>query len=497
MNRALREGVQASILPDGIELTDTQTGFAVELRSGDVPAMTSPGPDGDRLWSKLSLMGLAKPAADLKEVRRRQRGALRRSEPPLLDRLRDLMARIRREIPFFCERAASYDPRRLASLEDFQGLPYLRKQDLRANFPNGLIPTSTDLRAGLDDGSLTILATSGSTDERLQIVTRSIIDRLPFGSDDLFGVPIGGKQPRTAFFTTPVCASMVCRRAAGTFEERRSSISPDLYLRTTNDPFAIETPILKSFCEDVERFQPSILAADPLYLQCVVRAAKRDGIKLPTIPVIQRGFEFATRKAIADIREAFAAPVFNDYGASEENRIAIECHLGSLHVRADVVYFEIIDQSGPCQPGIPGAVAITTFDTVTPLVRYLIGDVAAWTGRTCSCAFSDWPTIDYHGRSKDLVRSRGRWVTAAEIDDAVGTPDWLDFYRLSQTSSASFEIEVVPAAGESPEVGELSTRLKHLIEPDKVRYRPVSRIDPLPSMKIGTVQTRLPTCEIP
>src|SRR5262249_50095888 len=160
--------------------------------------------------------------------------------------------------------------------------------------------------------------------------------------------------------TTPACATMGCRRATGSYEDRQSTISPDLYLRTARDPFVMAPELLAQFCEDMERFQPTILAADPIYLQCLVRHAREKRIELPGAQVVQRGFEFGTRAAVRDIGQAFRVPVLDDYGASEENRIAIECHRGSLHVRADVLHLEIVGQSGPCPPGAVGAVALTS-----------------------------------------------------------------------------------------------------------------------------------------
>jgi len=213
--RMLRAGVELAPLKDGIQLTDTATGFAVELDANDAVALTDFGPNSVRVWDRLTSFGLTDSISDMKEVRRRQRSAFDEANPPVLERLRALLAQIRCDVPFFRDRAEQYDPKHINTFEDFRNVPFMRKSDLRQHFPAGLISRSVDLAAATRDGTLAILATSGSTDERLEIVTRSVIDRLPFGSEDLLGIPIGGKQPRTAFFTTPVCASMSCRRAAG------------------------------------------------------------------------------------------------------------------------------------------------------------------------------------------------------------------------------------------------------------------------------------------
>jgi phenylacetate-CoA ligase len=497
MREQLREGVRVSGLGDGIQITDHGTGFAVELGRGDVAIMNGRGARTDAFWGRLRELGLTAAVPGAAEARRRQRAAFAAANPPLIDRLRDRLDRISREVPFFRDRAAIYDAARVGDLDTFARLPFMRKRDLRANFPHGLVPDGLDVAAGVERGELAIVATSGSTDERLQVVTRAVIDRLPFGSDDLLGMAIGGKQPRTAFFTTPVCSAGQCHLGRNTYEDRLSKGSPDLTLVSAEDPFAIDRSLLDLFCEDVARFSPTILAADPIYLQCLVRQARRYGVDLPRIGLIQRGFEFGSEAAIRDIGCAFEVPILNDYGASEENRLAVECHRGGLHVRADVIHMEILDASGPCPPGVLGAVVLTTFDTLTPLVRYLIGDVAEWTGKACDCEFANWPTIRLHGRLKDRLRSRGRWITTLEIDAAIGAPNWLDFYRVTQVSTNRIEVEVIPALGEACDFGDLAERLEHYLDPTEIGFRKVARLDPLPSMKIGITRTRLSTPEVP
>ncbi len=491
MTRTLRPGIEITPLPEGIQLTDRETGFAVELEPSYVPLLEGTGPEADEFWSTLTEMGLVDTGLDLREIRRRQRHRLLAEHPPLLDRLRERLADVRRNVPFFRERASEYDPERLSSIEDYATIPFMRKRDVRANFPNGLVPDDTDVAQGLSDHTLVLMVTSGSTDERLQLVSRVEIDRHPFGCDDLYGVPIGGKQPRTAFFTTPVCSGVECHLGQSAYEDRLRKVYPDLMLNSTDDPFAIQPELIDSFCEEIDRFQPQILLADAIYLQCLIRSARELGRKLPRVPFVQYGFEFGHRAAVRDIKLEFEVPALNEYGASEENRLALECHRGSLHVRADVVHLEILNAQGPCPPGVPGAVALTTFDSLTPLVRYLIGDVAAWTGETCDCAFADWPTIELHGRLKDMIRAGDRWVSTLDIDKAIGAPEWLDFYRVIQHGPEQFEAQVIPGLGAEPNFKDLAGRLSRYLDPRHVQFRTVSRFDPLKSMKIGLTQNRL------
>jgi len=140
---------------------------------------------------------------------------------------------------------------------------------------------------------------------------------------------------------------------------------------------------------------------------------------------------------------------------------------------------------------VVGAVALTTLDSLTPLVRYLIGDAAAWTGKPCDCAFADWPTIELHGRLKDMMRVEDRWVSTLDVDKAVGAPDWLDFYRVIQHGPERFEAQVIPGLGAGPDFEDLAERLSPHLNPRHLEFRAVSRFDPLKSMKIGLTETRL------
>jgi hypothetical protein len=144
MSEQLREAVDRSSLPAGAQLTDSATGFAVELGPRDVELLDGSGPASTEFWGKLREMGLTSAVSDRKEVRRRQRPSFATATPSVLDRLRDRLDRIRREVPFFRQRAATYDPALLGDLTDMARIPFMRKRDLREGFPNAFIPEYID-----------------------------------------------------------------------------------------------------------------------------------------------------------------------------------------------------------------------------------------------------------------------------------------------------------------------------------------------------------------
>ena len=88
------------------------------------------------------------------------------------------------------------------------------------------------------------------------------------------------------------------------------------------------------------------------------------------------------------IEDVFQCPVTNRYGCEEVGLIACECeeHHG-LHVNADAVYVEVLRPDGtPARPAETGMVVVTDLhNRAMPLIRYQIGDMAAWASRPCPC----------------------------------------------------------------------------------------------------------------
>lgn len=468
----------------------------MEINDENLAHILAANSSSERVWSYLEALGLTDENLPPLELRRLQRKALGHINAASVERLKERLEEICDTVPFFQERKNLYSPNKIKTWADFERSPLMWKDDLRRSFPSKIISTRVDLRTELEQGSLQILTTSGSTDERLQIVSKTQIERLPFGCDDLFNIPMGGIQPKTAFFMAPACSFLDCRVGKSSFEDRIINNS-DLVLTSTTDPFGMDESLVRAFIEDLEKFRPMILSANPLYLQCLIRKGNAMGILFPSIPIVQSAFEFGTNCAKRDIEKAFNVQLFNDYGASEENRLAVECYRGSLHVRSDAVHIEIVNTAGACEPGKKGAILVTNFDSVTPLFRYVIGDAGAWSPYKCSCEFSSWPVIELHGRWKDMLRGENDWVSAKDVDDAIGCPTWIDFYRMTQLSLTSFEFEYIANQPEQVDLKYLEQSLSRLLGRSEICFKERKRFTPLRSLKIGTTMTKLKVPKIP
>jgi phenylacetate-coenzyme A ligase PaaK-like adenylate-forming protein len=106
------------------------------------------------------------------------------------------------------------------------------------------------------------------------------------------------------------------------------------------------------------------------------------------------------------VQQAFGCPVANSYGASEFLALASECGQGGLHLNADWVVLEPVDEQGrPVPPGRPGRTTLLTnlANRVQPLIRYDLGDRVTLLPQACACG-SALPLIEVQGRCDDSLR---------------------------------------------------------------------------------------------
>src|SRR5947209_5504868 len=108
------------------------------------------------------------------------------------------------------------------------GMPTVSKRDLRRGFPKALVRKQYDLKAEMARGAVEIIATSGTTENRLQVLwewywwdpqereamrlNRRVAELMPAGG--------AGPSFREAVLTTPVCGGATCHVGFLSREER-------------------------------------------------------------------------------------------------------------------------------------------------------------------------------------------------------------------------------------------------------------------------------------
>ena len=93
------------------------------------------------------------------------------------------------------------------------------------------------------------------------------------------------------------------------------------------------------------------------------------------------------------IERFFQSKCFDHYGQCEGVAMAMECRNGQMHVIPAIGILEILREDGtPCAPGETGEMVATgLLNDAMPLIRYRLGDYAAW-AETQNCELRQSPT---------------------------------------------------------------------------------------------------------
>ena len=114
------------------------------------------------------------------------------------------------------------------------------------------------------------------------------------------------------------------------------------------------------------------------------------------------------------IETFFGCRCYDSYGQAEAVAMAMECAHGRMHVIPGAGIIEILRADGsPCRPGEVGEIVATgLLNDAMPLIRYRMGDYAAWDEeQVCPCG-NRQPAISHlEGRLDDyLILADGRKV---------------------------------------------------------------------------------------
>ena len=114
------------------------------------------------------------------------------------------------------------------------------------------------------------------------------------------------------------------------------------------------------------------------------------------------------------IETFFQCKCYDQYGQSEGVCMAMECPHGRMHLVPAAGIVEILEEDGsPCAPGEVGEVVATgLLNDAMPLIRYRLGDYAAWAeDQECPCGNVHPILAHLEGRLDDyLITTDGRKI---------------------------------------------------------------------------------------
>jgi phenylacetate-CoA ligase len=257
-------------------------------------------------------------------------------------------------------------------------------------------------------------------------------------------------DPR-AWATLKFLVKLRARRACGTRPTDRVALLeavPPARARTSPAARVTRISILQpaaAVAAELAEFAPDTVYGLSSALLEVAAELRARGVRLRVRRVFTSGELLgpAIRQAIGD---AFGARVFDVYGSSETKEIAWECRTGGMHVNADVVRLEVLDEAGRVvADGIEGdLVATLLVNRAMPLLRYRIGDRGSLLTRRCDCGHP-FPLLGVvTGRAADaLVLPGGGRISAYAFTCAMERVSEVLRYQVTQVEPSRLRIRAI------------------------------------------------------
>lgn len=183
----------------------------------------------------------------------------------------------------------------------------------------------------------------------------------------------------------------------------------------------------------------------PKTLHVLALEAERLGIELKLHYVLAQGGSMDAADKAACLR-VLGAKSLELYSSKEGGPIAYPCtHDAGMHVNAESVLVEIVDEDGRAvPPGVSGRVVITPFvSTAQPLIRYEQGDFARF-GPRCPCGRQLPVLAAIEGRSIAVFTHPDGRKVATMLGARARAALNCSFWQIAQVGPLQFEVRYVP-----------------------------------------------------
>jgi phenylacetate-CoA ligase len=300
-------------------------------------------------------------------------------------------------------------PENIRSLDDLKKIPFTAKNDLRDNYPFGMVTAKSDeiveihASSGTTGNPIVGAYTKNDMDVWQEVMARSIyttggrqqdVIHIAYG----YGLFTGGLGFH--YGAQKVGAKII--PASGGMTQRQIKLMKDL--------------------------GATILACTPSFAVYLAETMAQDGIDPRKDLKLKSGMFGAepwSDKIRERIEKELGIEAFDVYGLTElcGPGVSIECneHHG-LHIAEDHFIVETIDpDTGEVLPaGEEGELVFTTLTkTGLPMLRYRTRDISKIETEKCKCGRTHARMMRVHGRSDDMLIVRGVNVFPSQIEYAV------------------------------------------------------------------------------
>lgn len=401
-----------------------------------------------------------------------------------LARVGELVEFARESVPFY-RRAYADGPRDIADAADLARLPPLTKDDLRAEFPTGLLAEGFKYGSLIRDGEAEVLYSSGTTMDGDRAPSLHLTSEDEANYDSPFGIYTATEAQ--ARFSTPRCTGRECYIQQQSKEDR--TFGANLILNSSANPMFMTDAALHEVAGELAEWEPVVLSGNPWYLAVLLRFLAREEIELPaSIVAVLFGTEFVPSPVQRYVSDRVGLLPFDNYSASEVGNISNTCPLGVYHV-FDTVHVEVVRGDRPAAPGELGEILVSNLNRrAMPMLRYRTGDLGIALA-DCRCGLPH-PALELHGRISECLVNGGTFATPRSVDRAAAPIEGLLFYRVRQDQDGRVAVEAIPRPDTHRPPSEIAAELAAAIEElgfPVADVKDVERMHTRESMKFSTV----------
>jgi phenylacetate-CoA ligase len=355
-----------------------------------------------------------------------------------LARLKNLVEMLYANVPFYRTKmdALAIAPRNIHIVADIARLPFTTKDDLRVNYPHGLLACPKDriVEVHMSSGTTGKPVVDEYTANDINI-WREVMARTLAGAgctkDDIvqncygYGLFTGG--PGAHYGAMTIGAEVLPMSSGNT--ARQLMVMQD--------------------------FGSTMLTCTPSYALYMTEEAADAGIDLHKLPLNKGcfGAEPWSENMRKEIERRYGMKAHDIYGLTEivGPGVSFECEAqDGLHINEDLFYPEIIDpKTGAVLPdGEKGELVFTTLTKEgTPLLRYRTRDITFLVREPCSCGRTTVRMHRLFGRTDDMLIIRGVNVFPSQIEQALidieGTePQYLIVVSRGESHLDEVELQV-------------------------------------------------------
>ncbi len=377
-----------------------------------------------------------------------------------LERLKETVNRVYEKVlPYRAKMdAVNVKPSDIQTLKDLSKLPFVTKQDMRDNYPYGLM--------AVDKSEFNrIHASSGTT-----------------------GKPTVVAYTKNDLKTWTECVSRIaCMGGATEKDFAQICFGYGMFTGALGLHYGLENigaTIIPSSTGNSEKqimymrdFGTTLLVATPSYALRLAEVANSLGVdpKELKIKIGLVGSEMLTESMRTEIKKVWGEQmlVTSNYGMSElmGPGVSGECeYLCGMHINEDYFIPEIIDpKTGEVLPeGEKGELVITCIKKeALPLIRYRTKDITRLIYEPCKCGRTFCRMENLSGRSDDMLKIRGVNVFPSQIEEVVlsfaelGPHYEIVVEREGYSDKLTIRVELVKSTDSFAELSALTDKIRN------------------------------------